>query len=717
MNQNVVRSVFTVFVFWWVVLAIYGLGWGEADWSFAWRSTTSMVVLATLGIGLGVASVWFMIWSNKQAQKALLEGESVRGLKCTIGELPLIAREPGKSDGLPDLDAVPDVPAGFFQGWFKRYEQSHPAHAELMRVFLRIYEHHKALPATHVPGGHGGRTLLQHSLLAAYFMDKLAHSWSYTGLRDRTGKRVVLKLRDQGYKFNADDPLVALIGIAHDIGKIEAYIFDKNDPTSIVGIHHEHDLTGARMIARLPEAWAIPDEDRQAMFLAIAHYHHPMELPLSPDRRAIDDRTIALMELLIKTDFVTSRVEAKGAEPSEAEYEEAGKAAATTEVGAEALWNAFSEIITEHGRINSADPRFNVATLCTGKGFAKPMLMMKEDSIRSALVKRLHLQSGTLLGDGRYQLTIDLLKKLDEKGILVRSYEGVEFSPENALWNVDFMTRAAVGSKPEKKSGWSAVIVVDPKLFPRIEQMEPYWWFAVIQRGTMGAARAINKKEKGSIAKKKSGPNLLDADDAELDQQFSQAKADFGAVLEPQMPPAQAEEPVATEALPPPSESVAPQPAQPASPAVAQQQLQEAASPAGKVELEPLWDDGDGESAPVPPPAAVALEGEEPAASNLVLESQPASAEEPKRTIAPIDVKEGLLKAVAVASEQGIALRQLNGRYLVSSQSLKTLVPEIDWDGCRYKIEQMSKGGKLDAMYVAMGEAGDYALAFKKDLA
>lgn len=709
MNQNVVRSVFTVFVFWWVVLAIYGLGWGDADWSFAWRSSTSLVVLAALGVGLGAASVWFMIWSNKQAQKSLLEGESVRGLKCTIGELPLIAREPDKADGLPDFSAVPDVPTGFFESWFTRYDKTHPAHAELMRVFLRIYEHHKALPATHVPGGHGGRTLLQHSLLAAYFMDKLAHSWAYTGLRDRTGKRVVLKLRDQSYKFNADDPLVALIGIAHDIGKIEAYIFDKADPTSIIGIHHEHDLTGARMIARLPEAWAIPDEDRQAMFLAIAHYHHPMELPLSPDRRAIDDRTIALMELLIKTDFVTSRVEAKGAEPTEREYEEAGKAAATTEVGGEALWNAFSEIITEHGRINSADPRFNVATLCTGKGFAKPMLMMKEDSIRSALVKRLHLQSGTLLGDGRYQLTIDLLKKLDEKGILVRSYEGVEFSPENALWNVDFMTRAAVGSKPEKKSGWSAVIVVDPKPFPRIEQMEPYWWFAVIQRGTMGAARAINKK--GSISKKKGGPNLLDADDAELAQQLDQAKADFGAVLEPEQPPASGAAPVAT-AEPATEEPVAArQVAQP--PAVSTQQEPKPAPAAGKVELEPLWDDGE---APVAA-EATAGPGEDPPSTEEASAGVPTASDEPKRTIAPIDVKEGLLKAVAVASEQGVTLRQLNDRYLVSNQSLKTLVPEIDWDGCRYKIEQMSKGGKLDAMYVAMGETGDFALAFKKDLA
>lgn len=71
------------------------------------------------------------------------------------------------------------------------------------------------------------------------------------------------------------------------------------------------------------------------------------------------------------------------------------------------------------------------------------------------------------------------------------------------------------------------------------------------------------------------------------------------------------------------------------------------------------------------------------------------------------------MKAIAVAAERGLTLRQLNGRYLVSKQTLKELVPAIDWDDCRYKIEQMSRSSKLDAMYVPMGGEGDYALAFK----
>jgi len=465
----------------------------------AWRSSISMLSLCSMGSVAGVGLTWYWVWTDKRRQRELLQGESIRGLGCTIGELPIIAKEPARAARMPDWSAMRVVSENlqddwlrFFPEWFAKYGSTHPGHCALMKALLCIYEHHKALPATHVEGGHGGRSLLEHSLCASYYMNRLAKSWKYTGLRDRRGKRVLLPLRDPKYQFNPDDPLAAIIGMAHDIGKIEAYIFDSKDPTRIVGIHHEHDLTGARMLARMPEAWQIPDEDRRAIFLAIAHYHHPMELPLSPDRRGIDDRTIALMELLIHTDFVTARVEAKGVEPSDQEYEERG-ANAAVDVSSDSLWAEFVELVSEVGRLNSNDVRFNIGTYCQGTGFEKAMLLLKEDALRSALMSRLGLPHSSPLGDGRHQLTVDLLKLLDERGILYRAYEGTTFSYQNAIWDVNFLKRESKDSLPKKHSGWSAVIVIDPKEFPKIEEMPVYWWHAQIQRGTMGAARAINK--------------------------------------------------------------------------------------------------------------------------------------------------------------------------------------------------------------------------------
>ena len=771
MGQSVVKSVFAVIVFWWLVLAAYGFFIDLDDLASLTGNSVSMALLTFLGVIFGLVGCWFYIWLEKRTKKAMLSSDVVRGLTCTIGDLPIIALEPPQADELPDFSSVPDVPPNFFPDWFAQYDKTHPAHTALVRAVLKIFEYRKALPATHVTGGHGGRTLLQHSLLAAFYMDKLSRTWVYSGLRDKSGNRAILKLRDQAYQFDPIDPMVVLIGLAHDIGKIEAYIFDKKDPDKIIGIHHEHDLTGARMLSRLAESWAIPDEDRQAMFLSIAHYHHPMELPLSPDRRACDDRTIALMELMIKTDFVTSRVEAKGVEPTDQDYEDAGKAAATTELSVDALWKAFSDIITEHGRINSPDPRFNVATLCHIKGFNKPMLLMKEGAIRSALAGRLGLGPTTLLGDGRYQLTVDLLKLLDQHGILVKSYDKFTFSPVNALWNIDFMTRNANGAAPNKKTGWSAVIVIDPKPFPRVEQMEPYWWFAAIARGTMGAARAINKKDRSQGGNKpRNGGDLADDFEAQLEK----AKLEFSGVLgdsgleayepsqenrvdqpaapapqpaapapQPAAPAPQPAAPAAQPAAPAPQPAApAPQPAapapQPAAPAPkpaapAPQPAAPAAQPAAPAPQP---------AAPAPQPAAPAPAAAKPRVENLfpllmpvwaepkppgpapaplevntvLSASPPAEPEaEPLRAIAPIDVSEALKACVQEANTRGATLRLINGRYLVSRQTLETLVPTLDWAASRYKIEQMTKTSKLNILFIPTGEGEDFALAFKLD--
>jgi hypothetical protein len=157
------------------------------------------------------------------------------------------------------------------------------------------------------------------------------------------------------------------------------------------------------------------------------------------------------------------------------------------------LWSEFVELLGEAGRINSSDVRFNIGTYCTGNGFAKPMLLLKEDAVRKALMSRLDLEDSGQMGDGRHQLTVDLMKLLDERRILYRSHDGTTYSYLNAIWDVDFLKREAGNAIPKKHTGWSAVIVIDPKEFPSIEEIPVYWWFAQINHGLMGGGRAINK--------------------------------------------------------------------------------------------------------------------------------------------------------------------------------------------------------------------------------
>lgn len=487
----------TVFSFWWVVLGAWTVFNGDVALIPALEASINVVIIWIIGGVLGAIGGVTWVVLERQARKEGLVADKVRGLACSIGPVPLNAVAPSRANTLPSFVGLPDVPAEFFPDWIARYRETHPAHVRLVEAMLQVYEHSKHLPATHVVGGHGGRTLLQHSLLVSYQMQNLAYKWSYTGLRDRTGKKVLLKLRDGSYEFDPSDPLVLIVGLAHDIGKIEAFIFENG---KIVGSHHEHDLTGARMMARLPEMWEIPDADRVALLLAIAHYHHPMELPLSPDRRAIDDRTIAVMELLIKADFVASAIERKGVTPSEQDYNLEMDEREKSEIKDEDLWIAFSEILNETGRINSADLNYNVGTICQIAGQNAMRLVLHEPSIRGALMRRLGIMEAEQMGDGRYPLTIRLLKLIDEHGLLIKNIKDLNYPAESALWSVSFFGRKKTRGTNEaaRLTGWPASIVMLPSVTPFVAALPSYPWTGQVERGTMGMARTKATKDDAS---------------------------------------------------------------------------------------------------------------------------------------------------------------------------------------------------------------------------
>lgn len=487
----------TVFTFWWVVLGAWTVFKGElelVELLQALEASISVLIIWLVGGVLGATGAVTWVVLQRQARKEGLVADKVRGLACSIGPVPLNAVAPSRARVLPNFTGLPDVPPEFFPDWIARYKDTHPAHVRLVEAMLQVYEHSKHLPATHVVGGHGGRTLLQHSLLVSYQMQNLAFKWSYTGLRDRTGKKVLLKLRDGSYEFDPNDPLVLIVGLAHDIGKIEAFIFENG---KIVGSHHEHDLTGARMMARLPEMWEIPDADRVALLLAIAHYHHPMELPLSPDRRAIDDRTIAVMELLIKADFVASAIERKGVTPSEQDYNLEMDEREKSEITDEDLWIAFTEILNETGRINSADLNYNVGTICQIAGQNAMRLVLHEPSIRGALMRRLGIMEAVQMGDGRYPLTIRLLKQIDEHGLLIKDIKDLNYPAESALWSVSFFGRKKTRGTNEaaRLTGWPASIVMLPSVTPFVAALPSYPWTGQVERGTMGQARTKATKD------------------------------------------------------------------------------------------------------------------------------------------------------------------------------------------------------------------------------
>lgn len=479
-RRSSIGPTFTVFGVWWFTTALLAS-------SYNLTSMLQAASVVTIGSLLGFVGAIVSIVVIRVGNRGMTAPTELRGLKSSIGDIPMPAPPPARAETLPSISPVdvPDVDPDFIDNWLFDYEESFPAHAALFKALLQVLNHRPSIPATHIAGGHGGRTLLQHSLLAAFIMTKLSHTWVYTGLRDRNHVRVVLKLRDPDYKFNPIDPMVAIIGLAHDIGKIDAFIYDHTG--KVVSIRAEHDMTGARMIARMDETWAIPESDRDAMLLAIAHYHHPVALPLAPDKRAVDDRTIALMELLIHADHTVSRVEYDNVMPTTEEYEALDSVRSASP---EQLFDEFVALIHEANRVNSGNIRYSIGQVSPGPDEKTPLLYLHEESMRLHLMRRMSVSESDQTGDGRFQITIDLLNVLKARGLLYTTHDGLDFRADQSMWVCDVM-----GSKNQKVSHWPCAIAIRLDHFEKIRDMGYYSSSIKILRNRFG-------NHIGKIAKK-----------------------------------------------------------------------------------------------------------------------------------------------------------------------------------------------------------------------
>lgn len=523
-QRAVLPAVIMVVAAWWAAFFIYEFAvyprWFITNFgvllSHIWQTLVMVAYGATAGVGVAL----FIAHVKRQDKADALAKGALRNLTTTMGAIPIVASEPQRA-AVPPILSTFGEPGEKVGGWLKAMATISPAHARLMDALLRVLNHDPLLPATHVPGGHGGKTLLQHSLLVTQAMLELAPSWSYDGLRNKKGD-IVIGLRNPAYKFNPNDPVLAIVALAHDIGKIESYI---KKGGKVVDSRHAHDVVGARMIARMPEFWGIPKEDRDVIVLAIAHYHHPQDLPMHEDGRAIDDRTIAVQEILIKADKAAGKIESgtvyentMGVTAAEGEESPAAKL-----VDDEVLYNAFIEIIHEPGRINGKDSATRVGQKHGG------MLYLAESALRVAMIRKLGLSSAPLLGDGRSALTVQLMELLSERGLLMQEFGGKTYSFKRAMFRVAFFN-----SRTGKHlADWPAVLVVNPgSNLPQISSMVDHLSRVEITRPVWGESSAKGKAASTTAPIPSVDLSLADATDEDSSTAVDDAPAAPVAALQ-----------------------------------------------------------------------------------------------------------------------------------------------------------------------------------------
>ena len=238
------------------------------------------------------------------------------------------------------------APKWLLRKWngFQEYKERFPEHADVFLSILEVLAHYDCLPATHHKGGHGGYSLAEHSMNVVVLMSRIGHKFRYYGVYDRDGKLVHGLESDEAkakgfYQFSQNDPILPLVALGHDLGKVLAFLYDlpeehwwsslAKQARNLLGIRHkpslidvvpgrlDHDVLSKRALMLIPELFSLPVGDRQDLLAAVGYHHHHafwgetdgrMMTPL-PWSEAISDRQHALAALIDYVDEQTARLE------------------------------------------------------------------------------------------------------------------------------------------------------------------------------------------------------------------------------------------------------------------------------------------------------------------------------------------------------------------------------------------------------------------------
>ena len=238
------------------------------------------------------------------------------------------------------------APKWLLRRWpgFDEYKKRHPKHADVFLSILEVLSHYDSLPATHYKDGHGGYSLAEHSMNVVVLMSRIGHKFRYYGVYDKEGKLIhglesESTIRRGYYQFNQNDPLLPLVALGHDLGKILAFIYDPpsrgrwsslmKQLRNLLGVKHkpelievvpgrlDHDVLSKRALMLIPELFSLPVSDRQDFLAAVGYHHHHafwgetdghMMTPL-PWSEVITDRQHALAALIDYVDEQTARLE------------------------------------------------------------------------------------------------------------------------------------------------------------------------------------------------------------------------------------------------------------------------------------------------------------------------------------------------------------------------------------------------------------------------
>lgn len=284
------------------------------------------------------------------------------------------------------------------------------------------------------------------TLMAMLAADKKAYAGAGHGVGLYEHTMNVLK---EALNKEDADPLLPLVAIAHDIGKITSFKEIGKDEWVTI---KRHDKEGSRIITDTPEWWAMSSPEKEILILAVRYEHSVKDFPDNYPKLGKEEmaRARRVLEQLREIDgFATKGEKEKVIEEVPIE---------------EVLLKAFMSSVLE--------APYQIPNL--GKGIQaigwrekdSDRLWFMERGLREFAMKRINHDTAAALGGEHreknevHKFTKTLLKVLHDKGWLVTEVcslpdpDGVvdtwEAKPEKALWDIK------AGEK-----GFNAVFAVD----------------------------------------------------------------------------------------------------------------------------------------------------------------------------------------------------------------------------------------------------------------
>lgn len=501
MRNPLISSIFIVFLFWYSVLFLFS---GRELSSLPIHLFSTIVFVATSAF-LASSVAWIRLKYLQGGRDAVLLGKSLRGASASIGHPPIIGFKPRKSTGSSfseqwkEFSWVPqgEVPDEFWNEfvWWPAYCIKHPHHASAFAAMARVMFGVPGMPASPVPGGHGGATLIRHSISVTKMMMDKAPDWKYRGRRNKNGELAkdggLFDMNSTHHAFwfsslnSADfEPILPLVAFAHDIGKLRCYEplqkgykvkYDKfrrflpfrrahqwDGPVFRVReVKDHHDTEGARLLRRMAEIQNLPIVDRNALIVSVDYYH---KISTMPKARWITDRTRSLVHLLYEVDVATGILEgdqdalaynddiASQTVPSQTASNDKGceiqastqsqsKEAAKTTSAPEGL-QVSRPVATDLRPLS--DP-IEALRLVLAQPQVKPIAYVQDGWIFAndlAIKKAIDDQFGTKFSEEKgatntfTPFTQQLISALSRNGWLYQVHEGKVYSDKRAAWNI-----------------------------------------------------------------------------------------------------------------------------------------------------------------------------------------------------------------------------------------------------------------------------------------